>query len=106
MASGDAQRRFEAENNVQSVDADSIYSFDGDAQKKLREQKPWAKECGDTSLSHTAPLPLPSLSSTLCPLILRASAHAASPTLKSRAHARLWCIRLPLPCITASLGLA
>lgn len=42
----DAQRRFEMENNVQNVDADSIYNFDPDAQKKLREQKPWTKEWG------------------------------------------------------------
>jgi hypothetical protein len=42
----DAQRRFEMENNVQTVDADSIYNFDPEAQKKLREQKPWTKEWG------------------------------------------------------------
>jgi hypothetical protein len=56
----DAQRRFEMENNVQTVDADSIYNFDPEAQKKLREQKPWTKEwgCPLTLLPPSLSLPL------------------------------------------------
>uniref|UniRef100_A0A7S0WE14 MPN domain-containing protein n=1 Tax=Hemiselmis tepida TaxID=464990 RepID=A0A7S0WE14_9CRYP len=47
MAAGgasEAQKRFELENSVREVESDAIYSFDGDAQKKLRDQKPWTKD--------------------------------------------------------------
>jgi hypothetical protein len=40
----EGQKRFELENNVQNVEADTIYKYDRENQVKLRDQKPWTKE--------------------------------------------------------------
>jgi hypothetical protein len=59
MAAGgasEAQKRFELENSVREVESDTIYNFDGDFQKKLRDQKPWTKESAPPP---TRPLPSP-----------------------------------------------
>eukprot|EP00211_Chloroparvula_japonica_P007600 CAMPEP_0119120902 /NCGR_PEP_ID=MMETSP1310-20130426/1754_1 /TAXON_ID=464262 /ORGANISM="Genus nov. species nov., Strain RCC2339" /LENGTH=342 /DNA_ID=CAMNT_0007110419 /DNA_START=72 /DNA_END=1100 /DNA_ORIENTATION=+ len=37
-------RQFEVENNIQTVDADSIYRIDETYEEMIREQKPWKKD--------------------------------------------------------------
>lgn len=39
-----ALNRFILENNIQTVDADQIYKFDGKDYQAFLQSKPWAKE--------------------------------------------------------------
>lgn len=39
-----ALNRFILENNIQTVDADQIYKFDGANYQAFLQSKPWAKE--------------------------------------------------------------
>jgi hypothetical protein len=44
MASSDAQKRWELENNVQTVDPDLIYKYDEEKHEATVRDKPWSKE--------------------------------------------------------------
>ena len=39
-----AQKQFEAENGIQTVDPDSIYKYDHQYAELIREQSPWKKD--------------------------------------------------------------
>jgi COP9 signalosome complex subunit 5 len=44
MASSDAQKRWELENNVQTVDPDLIYKYDEEKHEATVRDKPWSKD--------------------------------------------------------------
>lgn len=41
---GAALKRFELENNIQTVEADQIYKYDAAKHQAVLQAKPWAKE--------------------------------------------------------------
>ena len=43
-ASSAAQKRWEQENEIQERDVDAIYRWDGETQRAIQEEKPWAND--------------------------------------------------------------